>query len=153
MFSRELRWPMTYMLVARLCWSCGLHANTGKNNVETKNIVHKQNIQVFNNNYLTCFRDEDLSRRAFVLARFRLRTPKVWKIVHGKLFIARRTFQVLYALSMGIIFWQYLTLRYSIASSHTSMAALAQEHWNLVASRLEEGLELVATLQHYTPNT
>ena len=85
MFSRELRWPMTYMLVARLCWSCGLHANTRKNNVETKNIVHKQTIQVFNNDYSTCSRDEDLSRRAFVLARFRLRTPKVWRIVHGML--------------------------------------------------------------------
>ena len=73
---------------------------------------------------INCSQDEDLSRRAFAQARCRVRTPKFWRIMHKILLIARCT------------------------RSHHQIyqwPRWAKEHWHLVASLSEEGLELVAT--------
>ena len=71
---------------------CGLQANTRETTLK-QNILHKKKIQ-FICNYSTYSWDEGLSKRAFVLARFRLRIPKVWRIVNGMLLIAHRTCQL-----------------------------------------------------------
>ena len=64
-----------------------------KHHVETKRYVISKTSNFFNNNYSTCSRDEDLFKRAFVLARLRVRTAKVRRIMHGIRIISRRTCQ------------------------------------------------------------